>query len=146
MRAVTGVPRANVALQTVAGTDGTLSISAHTNFKGLGPLTDLLISLYRQRLYRQHFAWVDNVRRVTDLGIVEQLQSKIVEDLKKAVPQSYLAPPEPLEWDSVHEFGYTRRRKNRDVDMTLANWLVNLPQTPTDGRHDPAQQSVCLRR
>jgi uncharacterized protein (TIGR04141 family) len=128
MRAVTGIPRANVALQAVAGTGGTLSISAHTDFRGLGPLTDLLISLYRKRSYREHFAWVDNVRRVTDLGIVEQLQSNLVEDLKKPAPRSYLAPPEPLEWDSVHEFGYTHRRNNRDVDMTLASWLQNIAE------------------
>ena len=129
MRAVTGVPRANVALQAVAGTGGTLSISAHTDFKGLGPLMDLLVSLYRKRSYREHFAWVDNVRRVTDPGVVEQLQSKLIEDLKKSAPQSYLAPPEPLEWDSVHEFGYTHRRNNRDVDMTLASWLENIAES-----------------
>ena len=126
MRAVTGVPRASVPLQAVAGTGGTLSISAHTDFKGLGPLTDLLISLYRKRIYREHFAWVDNVRRLTDPGIVEQLESKLVEDIKKINPDAYLAPPEPLEWDEVREFGYTHRRNNRDLDMKLVSYLENV--------------------
>ncbi len=128
LRAVTGVPRTNVPLKTVSGTAGTLAISVHTDFKGLGPLADLLLSLYRRRTYREHFAWVDNVQRVTDPTTVENLESRLLEDLSSREPRSYLAPPEPLEWDSVHEFGYTHRRRDRDLDMTLASYLENIDE------------------
>jgi uncharacterized protein (TIGR04141 family) len=126
MRAVTGIPRPEVALQAVSGNGGTLSISAHTDFKGLGPLTDRLFSLSRKRTYREHFAWVDNVRRVTDPRIVVDLDEKLIADLKKAAPQSYLAPPEPVEWEQILQFGYTHARKQRDVDMNLATYLGNV--------------------
>ena len=128
LRAVTGTPRADVPLQAVSGAAGTLAISAHTDFKGLGPLTDLLISLYRRRSYREHFAWVDNVQRVTDPVTIENLDRRLLEDLTRNDPQSYLAPPEPLEWDSVHEFGYTHRRRAHDLEMTLASYLANIEE------------------
>jgi uncharacterized protein (TIGR04141 family) len=128
LRAVTGVPLASVPLQAVSGTTSTLAIAVHTDFKGLGPVSDLLLSLYRKRSYREHFAWVDNVRRVTDPTTVESLESRLLEDLSGGTPRSYLAPPEPLEWDSVHQFGYTHRRKHRDLDMTLASYLGNIDE------------------
>ena len=56
LQAVTGIPREDVPLQALSGTGSTLSISAHTDFKGLGPLTDLLLRLYRKRVYRTHFS------------------------------------------------------------------------------------------
>jgi uncharacterized protein (TIGR04141 family) len=126
MRAVTGIPRHEVALQAVSGNGGTLSISAHTDFQGLGPLTDRLFSLSRKRTYREHFAWVDNVCRVTDPNIAVDLDAKLIADLKKASPQSYLAPPEPIEWEQILQFGYTHARKQRDIDMNLATYLGNV--------------------
>lgn len=126
LRAVTGTPRPDVPLQAVSGTAGTLAISVHTDFKGLGAVSDLLLSLYRRRSYREHFAWVDNVQRVLDPAIIESLESRLLEDLKSENPASYLAPPEPLEWDTVHEFGYTHRRQPRDVDMNLESYLENI--------------------
>jgi len=126
LRAVTGLPREDVPLQTLSGTGATLAISAHTDFKGLGPLADLLLSMYRRRTYREHFAWVDNVQRVTDPAMVAALNGKLLEDLSSGAPQAYLAPPEPLDWEKVHTFGYTRSRKQRDVDMSLATYLGKL--------------------
>jgi len=128
LRAVTGVPREDLPLQAVSGTGDTLAISVRTDFKGLGPVTDLLLSLYRKRTYKEHFSWVDNVQRVRDPTIVEDLDRRLLEDLAKDEPQSYLAPPEPLEWDSVHAFGYTGGRKHRDLNMTLATYLANIDE------------------
>jgi uncharacterized protein (TIGR04141 family) len=110
----------------VSGTAGTLAISVHTDFKGLGPLADLVLSLYRRRTYRRHFAWVDNVQRVTDPTTIENLETRLLDDLSSGNPQSYLAPPEPLEWDRVHGFGYTRGGRDRDLDMSLASYLENI--------------------
>jgi uncharacterized protein (TIGR04141 family) len=126
LQAVNGLPRDDVPLQTLSGAGATLVISAHTDFKGLGPLTDLLLSLYRRRTYRQHFAWVDYVQRVADPSKVQVLDAKLLADLGTNTPQSYLAPPKPLDWDKVHSFGYTRSRKRRDSDMSLANYLAKV--------------------
>ncbi len=128
LRAVTGVPREEVPLQAVSGAGDTLAISAHADFKGLGPLSDLLLSLYRRRTYKEHFSWVDNVQRVTDPTTVEDLDRRLLDDLSTDEPRSYLAPPEPLEWDSIQEFGYTHRRNDRDLDMTLASYLENIDE------------------
>jgi len=128
LRAVTGVPRDGVPLQAVSGTGATLAISAHTDFKGLGPLADLLLSLFRRRTYKEHFAWVDYVQRVTDPAMVAVLNGKLLEDLGSDTPQSYLAPPEPLDWEKIHAFGYSRSRKRRDLDMSLAHYLEKVEE------------------
>lgn len=128
LRAVTGAPRQDLPLQAISGAGGTLAVSAHTEFRGLGPLVDLLLSVYHKRTYREHFAWVDYVQRVTDLTTLADLNRTLLEDLSSDEPQSYLAPPEPLEWDSVYVFGYTGRGRDRDLDMTLASYLENIDQ------------------
>lgn len=128
VRAITGTPREGVPLQNVSGTTATLAISAPTDFRGLGPLADLLLSLYRKRVYKEHFSWVDNVQRVVDPAMLEPLNHKLLEDLRSPEPKAYLAPPQPVEWDAIDEFGYTRRRTPRDPDLTLASYLENIDE------------------
>src|SRR5207245_970402 len=71
----------------------------------------------------EHFSWVDYVQRVTDPAVIAVLNGKLLEDLESETPQSYLAPPEPLDWEKIHAFGYSRSRKRRDLDMSLAHYL-----------------------
>ncbi len=128
LRAVTGRPRKGVPLQAITGSGNTLAVSAHTDFKGLGEVTDLLLSLYRKRTYREHFDFVDFVQRVSDPRQIEELDERVLTDLGSADPTSYFAPPEPIDFGRVHQFGYTGARRQRTADMDIAVYLANLDE------------------
>lgn len=126
LRAVTGTPRIDVPLRGISGSETTLAISVHTDFPGLGALCDLLLKLYRKNVYKEHFAWVDNIRRVSDPLTLETLNSKLVQKLHgDSGAKLYLAPPEPIEWERIDGFTYTRRRKPIDHEIKLTNYLEN---------------------
>jgi len=125
---VTGRPREGVPLQAITGSGNTLAISVATDFQGLGDVSDLVLSLYRKRTYREHFAFVDFVQRVSDPKQVEELDERVLSDLGSDDPTSYFAPPEPIDWGKVHQFGYTGARRQRTVDMDIATYLANLDE------------------
>ena len=128
LRAVTGRPREGIALEAIAGSGNTLAISVATDFKGLGALSDSLLSLYRKRTYREHFSFVDFVQRVSDPTQVESLDERVVNDLRSDARTSYFAPPEPIDYGRVHQFGYTGARRQRTVDMEVATYLENVDE------------------
>jgi uncharacterized protein (TIGR04141 family) len=124
LRAVTGSPRPDVPLQALAGSEATLAIAARLEFQGLGSLCDDLMRLYRNRAYKEHFAWVDNLRRVRDPTVQNALDDTLVADLRKGERcEAYIAPPEPVDWTRVDGFAYTRRRTPREVDLSIQHYL-----------------------
>ncbi len=130
LRAVTGTPRVDIRLHSISGSESAVAVSARTDFAGLGKLCDVLLSLYRKRTYKEHFAWVDNVRRVSDLATLKELDDKLIRELQGGSARNvYLAPPEPIDWEDIQGFAYTRRRRLVDPDLQLESYLEN---TPTD--------------
>jgi uncharacterized protein (TIGR04141 family) len=124
LRAVTGSPRADVHVHTLSGGESTLSISANVNFPGLGSLCDELLALYRKRLYREHFGWVDNIRQVRDPARLEALDEALLHNLRReGIPDAYLAPPESIDWARIDGFAYTRRRQPIEPDVSVGHYL-----------------------
>jgi len=134
LRAVTGEPRASLPLRGVTGVGPSLSLSVKTDFAGLGPLMDLLLTLYRKREYKKGFSWVDNIRRVSDPSRIATLDHALVLDLQSTRPTSYLAPPEPVEWEEIDGFDYTFHRKSKDIEMRLADYLENVDKATLDAQ------------
>ncbi len=127
LRAVTGTPRINVPIQSISGTEFALAVSVHTDFTGLGQLCDLLLTLYRKRNYKDHFAWIDNIRRVSDPATLANLNNLLIAELqRKIIRNLYLAPPEPVDWEDIQGFNYTHRRRTIDPNMQLESYLENI--------------------
>lgn len=124
LRAVTGLPRPDVPLHALSGSEATLSIAARVEFPGIGSLCDELMRLYRKQTYKEHFAWVDNLRRVGDPSVQGGLDDALLVDLRKGAGcESYIAPPEPIDWNRVDNFAYTRRRTPREIDLSIQHYL-----------------------
>lgn len=77
LRAVTGDPRADAPkmITSISGMRETLAVSAHVEFPGLGDLCDDLLGLYRKRVYRENFSWVDDVRHIQDPDKINDLDT-----------------------------------------------------------------------
>ena len=131
LRAVTGNPRPEVPFGSVSGAEGTVAITSHTDFSGLDAVCGTLLSLYRKRTYRESFSWVDNISRVIDPSLLEVLDSRLLQDFTpSAEPAPYLAPPEPIDWQTISWFAYTRQPELRSSDLELDEYLRRPPRKP----------------
>lgn len=129
LRAITGNPRPEVPFGSVSGSEGTIAITSHADFAGLADVCRALLTLYRKSTYRDNFSWVDNICRVNDPSLVEDLDNRLLECLiSQAEPRPYLAPPEPIDWQTTSWFAYTRQPDLRATDLDLAQYLSKPPR------------------
>ena len=137
LRAVTGEPWPDLDLRAVTGVGPSLAVSAKTDFSGLGPLMDRLLTLFRRRTYRQAFSWVDNIRSIADPAVLGAADQALVRDLQKARPKAYLAPPEPVDWESIDGFEYTHRRRAKETDLAVSDYLEGVVRRIGKSALDP---------
>lgn len=124
LRAVTGTPRKNVPLVGISGTEFTLVVSTRTDFPGLGKLCDDLLGFYQKHTYKDHFSWVDNVRKVKDPTILDKLHETLIEELKLGSKGIVIfSPPEPVDWGDIRCFDYTHNRNINDLEPQIDNYL-----------------------
>lgn len=113
LRAVTGSPRNPALAQRLSGMD---ALAITTN-KELGDLTRLLSKLFRvfcEDTYRANFPWVDNIRSVKDLGLLNDLDALLLARVARGdLDTTWLAPPEVLDWAAVRVFSYSDSRNPR---------------------------------
>ena len=136
LRAITGNPRPEVPFGSVSGSEGTIAITSHTDFAGLADVCRTLLDLYRKHTYRDNFPWVDNISRVNDPTIVEGLEKRLLNDLtSQAERRPYVAPPEPIDWQTTSWFAYSRQPDLRATDLDLAQYLSKPPRKPITVEH-----------
>jgi uncharacterized protein (TIGR04141 family) len=146
LRAITGNPRQEVPFGSVSGAEGTVAITSHTDFQGLGHVCRTLLSLYRKRTYRENFSWVDNIARVDDPSLLEILDQRLLEGLaSEAEPRPYLAPPEPIDWQEISWFAFTRQPALRANDLDLAQYLKKPPRKPLSIEHLKRERVLAYR-
>jgi uncharacterized protein (TIGR04141 family) len=127
LRAITGVPKEDSGVHGLAGSEGTLAVSARVKFNDLASLCSRLLTLYRKTDYQRDFAWVDNVARVKDPTKLSQLDNTLVVGLRRTDRSGiYLAVPEPIEWMDVQRFAYSRDRDADDLQPNLETYLAEV--------------------
>lgn len=126
LRAVTGKTRVDVPFESVSGKENTVALSVRAEFEDLKWICEQLLEIYGKTNYKEHFAWVDNVKRVLSNDLIEILNNKVVDDIKKKKSKCHLAPPEPIDWDRYYFYGFTRGRKELESDMLIESYKATL--------------------
>jgi uncharacterized protein (TIGR04141 family) len=116
--AVTGRPSDPALGQQLTGRDA-LILSAHIDLEGVETYLSYLYPAFKSERYKERFSWIDNVcevdddeRQLLDMDLLARLK-------KKNFDQSWLAPPEVLEWSTVRYFSYSeayRSPERFDID------------------------------
>jgi uncharacterized protein (TIGR04141 family) len=116
--AVTGSPSDPTLGQQLTGRDA-LVISTHIDLNGLETFLPRLYPAFVDTRYQDKFSWIDNVseadedeRQLLDMELLDRLKNKNFE-------QTWLAPPEVLEWSAVRYFSYSeasRSPERFDID------------------------------
>lgn len=119
--AVTGSPRDPTLGQQLTGRDA-LVISTHLDLDGLESFLPRLYPIFIDTRYKDRFSWIDNVceadeeeRQLLDMELLDRLRQKNFE-------QTWLAPPEVLEWSSVRYFSYSEA--SRSAERFDVHWTT----------------------
>jgi uncharacterized protein (TIGR04141 family) len=124
LRAVTGPPRDPAVGHRASGADA-LALLTRAQLDQLPALCERLLAAYGADDYKERFGWIDQLRRVRDPELVERLNEHLVERIRnEELVDIHLAPPEPMPWDRLEGFTYSRRRDEPlDPDPRITSYL-----------------------
>jgi uncharacterized protein (TIGR04141 family) len=144
--AVTGSPSDHSFGQQLTGRDALL-ISAYIDLPGLETFLPRLYPAYLDKQYQKNFAWIDNIseadedeRQLLDMELLDRLRDKDFE-------QTWLAPPEVLEWSTVRYFAYSEAsRAPQRFDIHWSTFFEEKIEDPTSTTIEllKARQIYCL--
>lgn len=107
LRAVTGKPHKEAELgSSISGMDA-LAIHVEVTLGTLPELLTRLLKHFASAAYRQGYPWVDHIKEVRDKTRVEDLDARLVEHLRRADPNVWMAVPEIVEWHAIGGFAYS---------------------------------------
>jgi len=87
-----------------------LFLSVDIEFKDLGELCDILIDLYNSEDYKEHFWWFDNIQRVSDIILLDELDQQLYYVLLQAKHDEFhLAPPQIIDYEALDGFSFTKK-------------------------------------
>jgi uncharacterized protein (TIGR04141 family) len=107
VHAVTGSPRDPALGERLSGMDA-LSVTAQITIENLADLLAALRRVYREDTYRRTFPWVDNIRAIDDPELARTLDQRVLAAVGHGdFSNTWIAPPEVLDWSAVRFFGYS---------------------------------------
>jgi uncharacterized protein (TIGR04141 family) len=110
VRAVSGIPVDDAWGGRISGADA-CRLSGAVTLDTLDNLCTWLEHTFRATDYREHFSWVDNVRRITDRRRIDRLNRSLVRAL--CTPDSTgaarldVAPPDLTDWLGIRDFRFS---------------------------------------
>ena len=130
LRAVTGEPSDVSVGRRLTGSDS-LVVNVQCRFDQLAEKCALYLDLHEREDYKENFAWVDHIAKVTDPAVIAELDERLVSALLEGQTEStYLAPPEAIEWTDVESIRYegTGSRVRFD-DLNIEDYLHLLAES-----------------
>jgi uncharacterized protein (TIGR04141 family) len=124
LRAITGRPVDTKTWGTRLTGAGALRLNVVLEIDGLGDLLRQIEQTSQRDDYQERFAWIDNVRTVTDRDIIAALEDELLNKLKaRDIGRLQMAPPELVDWDEIDFFRVSVKRAEEHDDVDLENYL-----------------------
>lgn len=124
VRAVTGTPKDSQLGHRLSGMDA-LRVCVSAALEQLPALLQRYQIQFSSTAYRNNFPWVDHIAEVTRASQKDELDSLLVEQVKKAnLERCWMAVPEIVDWASIDGFRYGLSNKNpKHHDIHLNSFL-----------------------
>jgi uncharacterized protein (TIGR04141 family) len=108
LRAVTGEPRDLTFASRITGVDA-LAVNFKIEFADLQNKCQRMLSEYRSDRYKERFGWIDHLRVVRDVSLIESLDAEVISALiEKDFGKLSLAMPQIIEWSQIIGFKYAQ--------------------------------------
>jgi len=132
LRAVTGMPTDPDQFgERISGSD-----ALHVSFRGgVDSILDflhLVNARSKEIHYKKEYDWIDNVSRVVDSAVIDELNQKLVATISAGGnPMVWMAVPEIIDWNRVASFRFrTGPKAARRHDIFLEEFLDGFAETP----------------
>lgn len=136
---VAGGTPANLSVaQFIAGKDS-LSITCDVDATTLKKKCEEILAIYDLKVYRQEFAWVDNMRKVSEKDVISALDLKLYEAIvgsRNGVSTDlHMAPPEIVDYTEgslLHYNGFGSHGKNFH-SLSIQDYISELERCKYNG-------------
>lgn len=124
LRSVTGIPDNPSLGKRMSGIDA-LTVNIETDLDNLIPLLEEYYKIFQRKNYRKKHPWVDNIREVTENGLLARLDDQLVSSItSEKFDKLWMAIPEVIDWSDVSGFRYSRSQtKQLHVDIDIDSFL-----------------------
>ncbi|MDK2553419.1 TIGR04141 family sporadically distributed protein [Citrobacter youngae] len=126
LRAVTGSPKSGINLKNISGGDSVYSFGIEINISEIACLVDLLSGYYNNESYKKDFLWVDNIRKVKVRSEIENLDKKLLDNIKLKSEGITITIPEIVQWDTIYGFSFTRTKNSIKPIIEKDEYLNNI--------------------
>jgi uncharacterized protein (TIGR04141 family) len=119
VRMVTGKSSAENLGGIITGRDS-FHVSIESTFKNIKVFLKRYLDYYKKDDYKKDFAWIDNVRKVEDKKLIEELDGKLIGKIKgNDHDKMWLAVPEIIDWSGIEGFKYKKGDEKIFEDLYL---------------------------
>lgn len=127
LRTVTAAPRRETKLgNRISGMDSLLT-HVPIDLPRLPAYLGKLLPHFASKRYRKDYPWVDHIAPVLDDAVVDDLDERLVELLKTGSEKVWMAVPEIIEWQVVHQFSYSLAKDSpKGDDLHVKSLLEHL--------------------
>jgi uncharacterized protein (TIGR04141 family) len=125
VRSVTGQPEDVSFAKNVTGADNLIMIAPIT-FAQLGDKCAEALGHFQSDAYKTRYDWIDNLARVIDPALVNDLNSRLITALRTgATDHAFLTAPDTLDRQEHRGFRYPRERPSTDLhpDLRMEDFL-----------------------
>jgi len=120
----TGSPSDSFWGSAVSGSDS-FALNAEVRFADLGELCIRMDAAYELDDYKDRFGWIDNIKPVTDKGLVETLSDLVVGHLKAGAGDLHLGPPDWVDWDRLDGFRFELKRTDDEDQPSYKDLMLD---------------------
>jgi uncharacterized protein (TIGR04141 family) len=126
LRTVTGEPRDQSFAKRLYGSDA-LVLNIEVEALALGALCDDLLNAFAADDYKASFSWIDQLKLVRDIEIMDRLDCALLRQLTGGpLGSTHLAMPEAISWEDIDAFRITGTRDLEYEDLDLEDYLTFL--------------------
>lgn len=126
LRSVSGEPHDFPFIKRLTGADS-LVMTVEAKASELSSICDSLLTAYSADNYKTNFGWIDQLSMVRDEVTIENLNNLLLVELQNGtLGSTYLAMPEPIDWEDIDGFRVTGTEKHVYEDLDLDQYLNRL--------------------
>jgi uncharacterized protein (TIGR04141 family) len=128
IRSITGSPATEDLARRMTGADS-LSLNTRVQLPGVPALCRELLKSYASEAYKERFEFIDHLRRVTDKGVIADLDADLVAAIQaRDLDAMHLAPPETLDWIDVDGFRFSTQDAGEvaATDPAISTYLATI--------------------
>lgn len=127
LTAVTGTPPVKSGFwgSLLSGSES-LATTPGIDWEGLGEYCQEIAETYREDLYKDDFGWIDNLRAVTDLVLLSNLQDELIKMIRDKPADITLTIPEMIEFSDIDHFYFSFNDKYKFLDLDKVSLIDEL--------------------